>query len=672
MGTFWEAQPLDLHPSAIPAEPVTDENLVRLGGAQSAWIDASDDLRARVLKLGFAVVPKGKTGSLAEHYRALADAKLPAVLTVDALFAAVHAVMEAALSELDDAVRAPLRVLLDKLDERLAREESGAKPDVIGATQRAHGVVAVARALFDPTYVAGASPVAKADLERIWSHVGIGQSSVLERAVDYSVFDVSRAFTDSDERIRAFRAVTWLGVAAMELGPREEPHGVLSVDRWRTDARAALIFARLVSRSVEPAAALALERIEDLRGFVLGQPDDLTPRELQRISSNAGFDSRDEATILNVTRVDRVRAAAIAHGAPAFADGVPLVDRKTDRAALTISMRLLGPSATPDSTALAHLVAPWVGQTPDGKARTMPDALDIGAWLGSREAPHILKEQGAFDFEGLATQLADESARALPVRDPNACHASLYLTMLEALTTYLGASVGDSNALVVGTEWSRRKLDVTLGAWATLRHDMTPFMRTAATSQLTAAPGPATDHPDRAVEPHPEAIARLVAFVRQLDKGLSARGLLGSSSSARAMIDDVNGLLLAALAASVAQVNGEPPPASPILDDLAGTFARLEARAKGAIAAARVADVHVDARTGRVLEVGTRGIDDLWLVLRDPHGQKPTLYVGPHLGHAELAIAPRLTDRAWRARQPAPPPWTREHTALPTSTSASP
>jgi hypothetical protein len=252
------------------------------------------------------------------------------------------------------------------------------------------------------------------------------------------------------------------------------------------------------------------------------------------------------------------------------------------------------------------------------------------------------------------------------VRDPAACHGSLYLTMLESFSTYLGPSAGDSNALVLGTEWSRRKLDVTLGAWSTLRHDATPFAHTTATIPLATAPGPAVDRPDRAVEPHPEAIGRLVAFVRQLEKGLSARGLLGSSSAARAMIDDVNALLLAALAAAVAEVNGEPQPAAPILDDLAATFARLEARAKGPIAAGRVADVHADERTGRVLEVGTRGIDELWLVLRDPRAQKPTLYMGPHLGHAQLVIAPRMTDRAWRARQTPPPPWTREHTS-PTS-----
>jgi hypothetical protein len=300
----------------------------------------------------------------------------------------------------------------------------------------------------------------------------------------------------------------------------------------------------------------------------------------------------------------------------------------------------------------------------------MPDALDIGAWLGSREAQRIAKEQGIFDFEGYSAKLDDEVARALPVRDPGACHGSVYLTMLEALTTYLGPSAGDSNALVLGSEWSRRKLDTTLGAWATLRHDMTPFAHGEATVPLsTIPPAPASDH---AVEPHPEAIARLAALVRQLDRGLAARGLLASGSAARGLLDDVTALIGAALAASVAEVNGEPAPASALLDDLAATFARIEARAKTPIAGPRVADVHVDERTGRVLEVGTRGIDDLWIVLRDPHGQKPTLYVGPHVGHAELSIAPRMTDRAWRARQAPPPAWTKEHVVIATSPSASP
>lgn len=668
IGTFWEPQAIDLHPSAIAAEPVTEENLVRLGGAQAAWTDAGDDLRARVLRLGFAVVPKGKTGSLAEHYRALSDAKLPIVLTVDALLAAVHAAMEASLAEVDQEIRAQLEIVLRKLDDRLAKEESGAKPDLVRPTQRAHAIVTVARALLDPTYVAGSNPLVKSELEKIWAHLGTAQSPVLDRAIDYTVFDVARGFADSDERIRPFRAVTWLGVSALEIGLRDEPHAVLPVDRWRTDSRAALVFARLLQRSGEPEAAKALERIEDLRGFVVGAPDDLTPRELARVATNAGTDVRDEATVLNVARVDRVRAAAVAHGLPAFADGIPLVDRKTEKPAVAVSVRLLGPTATPDSTALAHLVVPFIRAAPDGTTRSMPDPLDIGAWLGSREAARILKEQGAFDFDGYSTSLADEVARALPVRDPGACHASVYLTTLEALATYLGPSAGDSNALVLGTEWSRRKLDVTLGAWASLRHDMTPFAHApAAVSLATFSPSPSVEH---AVEPHPEAIGRLAALLRQFDKGLSARGLLAAESPARLLLDEVESLVGSALVASVAEVNGDAPPSSLILDDIPVAFARIEARARGPIALGRVADVHIDERTGKVLEIGTRAIDDLWIVLRDPRGQKPTLYVGPHVGHASVAAAPRMTDRAWRARLSAPPPWAKEHVL--TSPSASP
>lgn len=673
-GTYWEAEPLDLRPSSAAAEPVTEERLGRAGGAEARWNDAPDDLRKTILRAGFAVVPRPPhAGSLGAYYQSLQDTHTPALITVDALFCAVHAALEAALAELDRTVLPALETLVVKLDERLDLENRGVKPDWAAGTARAQAIVAVARTLLDPTYVtigAMASRV-KAELDRVAEHLGIAQSDVLDRPLDYSIFDAARGFADADDRLGAFRAATWLGEASLQLGTRPaETRTVMPVERMRDDTRAALLFARLLRGDGELAAARAWERIDDTTTFAFGPSDDLTPRELARVSANAGIDVRNSAALQNVTLVDKVRRAAVEQSPPAHLwSGVPLVSAMAGRPLGTVSVRVLGLTAPTDARALQSLVTPLVGPDPNGKVRALPSALDIGAWLGSREAVAALRETGVFRFEGYSQALSDVVSHGVSASDPASAHASVYASALEALSVYLEPSAGDASGAFVTSDWSRRKLDTALAAWATLRHDATPFAHTPARFAAQDA-RPRADVP-WAVEPHPEAIGRLLSLVRQMDKGLRAHGVL-QSAQARALLEEVRALLVASLAGAVAEVNGEPPAASAdgVLGDSAGVFARIEALAAGPIASPLVADVHADLRSGTVLEVGTTGISEVWAAVTDPHTQKVALFVGAHIGHAELSASPRMNDRAWRARlasQPiARPAFTHGHAvALP-------
>lgn len=667
-GSYWEREPLDLHPSAIAAEPVSEERLVRLGGARARW-DESAELRARVLQSGFALrlisAPHTQgDASLASFYRALEESGTPAVLTLDALFRAVRAVFVAALAEMDERLAPELETFVTKLDDRLAREQGGAKPDLAPAYARARGITAVARGLLQPK-LAAPSDAIKAELDLVRAHVGVAMSAVLERPLDYSAFDVARGLADADPRLGRYRAALWLSVASLDLAARD-PSALAPVARERTDTRAALIFARLL-RGGEPDAARAWERIDELGSFAYGPSDDLTPRELAKIASNAGFDVRDEASVLNVVRVDRVRAAALASSSGALVDGVPIMDPH-GKPVSTASVSLIGASAAPESVALAHLVAPYVAPDAKGKERTTPDPLDVGVYLGSQEAAALDKQIGAWELGPSFVEVAQRSI----ARDPDASHGTLHLSTLEALAAYLAPSAGDASALVLSTEWSRRKLDAALAAWATLRHDEAPFARAPASPPTRAALAPTTRSASSSsipwtVEPHPEAIARLVALVKQMVRGLGARGLMKDGSPAHALAQRVSALLAAALAASVAEVNGEPLASQPLLEDLSGTFADIEA-ASGPLGAMIVSDVHTDLRSGRALEVGTRALDELWVVLRDPRGSQPTLFVGPHLGHASITATPRLNDRAWSAQARARPDWQK----VVTSTSASP
>jgi hypothetical protein len=357
-----------------------------------------------------------------------------------------------------------------------------------------------------------------------------------------------------------------------------------------------------------------------------------------------------------------------------------------ERAAL--SVRVLGASAVPDAEVLQRLVFPAVGpaalrapsdsdaQAPaparsterEGR-RALPTALDVAAWLGSPEARTILHESGDDAYAGYDTSMTflehvrpKEAAR----------HASLHLSALDAIGVALASSAADPiNPAALSPLWRRRNVEAALAAWTELRHEDAPFSR-----QPNVPPVPLALRTDaRAddarlavgfVEPHPEAIAALVALLGQARRGLVALGALGEHSEALAVAIEIEDILGIALRVALREANDEAVLPSEAAD-LAGVprrLARLDARLEPSRSAelSVAAGVHTDLEPARVLVEATGGIDDLLLLMREPASPKETklvLAVGASIPHYELTqpAALRLSDEGWRARlRTSPPP----------------
>jgi hypothetical protein len=661
-GSYWRAQPFVLHPPAmVEVLPLAEDAFARPGGAQAAWATLPDAARSRVRETGFVVRPRAQSPpSLADFYAALARDRVPAVLTVDALFRIAHLAFDRALAEVDATMVDTLKGVLAILDDRLSREERGTKSDLVAAYQRAHGIVAVARGLLDPSREVAPSiaPAVRTELEKIGTHAGAAPSPMLDQRLDYSAFDVQGGLAESDARLGAFRAITWLGLAALRLGTRGEPNAVLRVDELRTDTRAALILAHLMQEEAKSPAVVQWDRLDSTSDFVSGPQEDLAPRDLLRIAAREGIDARDVATLLDVVRLDKLRSAASREGPPPSVRDLAIIVSADGTVVPYATARLLGPSATPDGHLLGRLVTPMVGQDPRGHARTVPSCIDVVAWLGSAEARAAQRDGAAGAHAGYLAALDDT---AFPKVGESQAHATLYLSWLDAVSTYVRPSMGAAAwAPSRRNAWDRRSAVVAAGAWATLRHDAMP-MTHASAHDVPALPvlrAPAGSAPvPVAVEPHPEAIARLAAFVGQLERGLGAHGFLALGSAARDLVVDVHAVLVAALDLAVAEVNGEEAPAAALatLADLPAILARIETRAGGGALAPLVADVHSDLRSGRVLAVGTAPADDVWVVLPDPATRQPTLFMGPHVGARELPVALRMNDTEWAKRVPQVP-----------------
>jgi hypothetical protein len=168
------------------------------------------------------------------------------------------------------------------------------------------------------------------------------------------------------------------------------------------------------------------------------------------------------------------------------------------------------------------------------------------------------------------------------------------------------------------------------------------------------------------VEPHVEAIAQLLALVRQSSRGLRAAGEVPDTSPAIPILDECERLLADALA--VARREAQDEALSPAEHEAMATFparlTALEAKLAPSHAAdvSLAVDVHTDLPSARALVEACGDLDDVTLVMREPRTGRLVVAAGVAATHYELTepAAARMTDATWRARLHGSPPPARD------------
>jgi hypothetical protein len=306
---------------------------------------------------------------------------------------------------------------------------------------------------------------------------------------------------------------------------------------------------------------------------------------------------------------------------------------------------VFGGASPPDSVALAGLIAPHVGPPShaDAPPRSIPQTLDIAVWLGAPEARAILHESGGDAFDGYDAALAKVAA---PPED--AMHASAHGSILAAI----GASLHVPRA---SHAQDAAAIESALAAWTWLRHDGRPFSRPKPKSaprapkemRVTGAPLPAW------VEPAPEVVARLLGAVKQLERGLAARGPLDASTSGMTTLAEIEDILRGAQKIAEDELRGE-------LDDadraaLAAFPARVQAleTEDATTAVPVVVEIASDAaHGGPILESATGLVEPAALLLKETRSGRVVLGVGAHVAQHEISAvsANREGDASLRDR----------------------
>ena len=323
------------------------------------------------------------------------------------------------------------------------------------------------------------------------------------------------------------------------------------------------------------------------------------------------------------------------------------------------TVRLLGARVALDAVVQQALVHPVIGayrgnssvSTLDSGRRTLSRSLDFAAVLGSTEARDALRSEGDDAYEGFDATLRQLVDRKPPERESTR-HASVYLSALDLVATLLVPSAADASVpAATSAEYKRRALEVALAAYATIRHDFDGPGRPMPVAPARHA-GPAHASPRVFVEPHPEAIGRMLALVRQVGRGLAAYHALTPDGAAMKVLTSAERVLNVAFQAAFLMAN-DTAPSEEQSRALSGMVDDLDAlELATGTAAARVVDMHSDISGKRVLAQGTGTPEAIALVLRDPADGSLVLAFGAASRHFEVVrpSSEKMSDDDWRAR----------------------
>jgi hypothetical protein len=398
-----------------------------------------------------------------------------------------------------------------------------------------------------------------------------------------------------------------------------------------------MLLARVSERDVDPGIYAPWSRISRLLAFVCGPSDDLSPPELAELGAALDTRVEDPKHVANVVSVDRLRRRAARGRPPLVFDGAGSPGRAGT------AMRLFGGHAPADSVALGSFAGAHDGG--------MPQVLDLAVWLGAPEGRASLHESGGDALAGYDDALARAIA-ARPSDDAPSRHASVHGSLLDVLMTWLAPRAYAARPLASPAA-QRAAIESALAAWTYARREGQPLSRArpsraahaAKELQVSGAALPAF------VEVAPDVIARLVATVGQMKRGLGAIARLPATSPAMSTLAEVDDILRVALRVASRTANDDALPAEDLaaLASLPARLARLEEPGEDGVLpmVPVVAEVFTDTAGDRSLTSATGAIEPAVMIVREPGAGRLVIAVGAHVAHHER-IEPRAAQRPGR------------------------
>ena len=455
----------------------------------------------------------------------------------------------------------------------------------------------------------------------------LAKSPLLGYTEDYTQYTPRGRYTISEEQIRYFRAVVWLG----RMGFYTEPNAGNGIDEKTAD--------NLTAR-----AATLLKTIGAVNGFtdydktmtqLVGTSDDLTISEsIALIEKATGKKLTDTSFQELIANTPKIRALVKSEARKPQILSTVAVENTPNPAAI----RLIGQRFTPDAYVFQNLtfsnVQDYTGKdkepftlsiTADGrKVRGVPRVFDVLDALGMSSATDEIRTSGDDLFQNYAAQ-RDKMRKEMPPLLTAANYPNLYLSAIKANNTADSKSPNDFA--------NRRQLNSAAGAYTLLRHELAAYTKQSYTNVgrgiNTGENTTRKAAPPTFVENAPQVFLNLKNAVDLIAQIPSANPLAERGRKITAVLQ---------MLSESAGNNQLPANKAEILWKTIDELAVINRQSLV------VADVHTDLNSKQVLEIGV-GLPQIIEVKIGTQTAKSAIFSTYEF---RQPMADRLTDEQWR------------------------
>jgi hypothetical protein len=513
----------------------------------------------------------------------------------------------------------------------------------------------------------------EAELALINAHAGITESPMMNMGVsagtpledksreDYSQYIARGHYTKTPALTAYFKAMMWYGRMNFRF---------MSDDETRSAVLTTLILQK-------PAITASWQKIYEPTVFFVGKSDDITYTEMIGAIEKAYGKGATIASLSNPAGFTALKEA-LKDLRPPQLNSIPIFNSSItpDRTLATKGFRFMGQRFTVDASIFQRLVDREV------TGRMLPNGLDIPAALGSAEALSILDAQGDTKMEHY-TENMTKLRTYLGGLDNATWTQNLYWGWIDTLRPLLVDKTVNAKlpAFMKTDAWTRKSLGACLGSWAELKHDTILYAKQVY-AEMGGGPEIVVKDDRGYVEPYPEVYAKLSSLLKKTSDGLSARGIIDSTSK-----DNLAKMMTLATmleAISNKELNGDKLTDADY--DLIRTYGgqlehfwldinkeklvEMNNEVRNYLSqnpAAVIADVATDPN-GQVLEVGNGHVSKIYAVMVIEGVKK--ILKGGVFSYYEFTwpLGDRLTDEKWRdllnsPNAPAQPAWTKAFTS---------
>lgn len=426
--------------------------------------------------------------------------------------------------------------------------------------------------------------VIKEEIELIKNAKGIYESPVFRIKEDYSQYKPRSHYTRTKKMQNYFRAVMYLG--RMGFYPFSKKETTSS-----THIAASLIISSIITNN--PKIKKEYIKITKIIDEIIGKSDDLSPIDFIKIVK--GYNVIPSHALCSASFDDKIKEGLKVYGKPGIYSTI-ISDLDTPSTDL-ISIKLFGQRWIFDSYVFQQLVYNNVG-TRD-KPRLMPRGLDVQAVLGSENALSILTDIYEEDrFKNYLTQM--EKLRKLVDKHKDSIfNLSLYHNFIGIQHRYL-LTKKESPLFTYNEElYETKKLITNLSAWALLKHATILYGKQSYTIGITSMPSKNLKRGLCIVEPYPNIINDMRTLTARLER-------ITDKLKVSKNLKELDKLLEIMLKVALDERNGLPTQEK--MDELRiflKNNALLIVDDKSLDIPTKIADVHSDPNSGKVLEVAT-------------------------------------------------------------------